>query len=395
VSNRSIWLDNHSTTPVDPRVLDAMWPWLTTHFGNPASSHEYGAEAAAIMEVARAEVASMVQAEPHEVIFTSGATEANNLAIKGVAQAMVAKGKHIITSAIEHSSVINVCKALEQDGWSVTVLPVGRAGVVSPDDVRRAITPRTVLVSVMSANNEIGTIQPIIEIGAICRERDVMFHSDACQGFGRTDMMLCPIGSPCAPAAPMIALSGHKLYAPKGIGALIVRTGTRFTPQMLGGAHEGGLRAGTPNVPGIVALGAACAIMRDEWHGESERLESFRNHIMHRLINDLGDTVVINGVMGGPDVRLPHNLNVTLKNVCPIKMDATLSRYIAISGSSACTSNAPLTSRVIAAIGGIGVDLGATLRIGVGRFNTYDECEYAAEVIIQATMLLRGSGCDS
>jgi cysteine desulfurase len=389
-----IYLDHHATTPIDPRVLAEMMPWLTSNFGNPASGHAFGKEAAEVMELARADVASLVQAEPDEVTFVANATEANNLALQGVAQALAGKGNHIITSAIEHSSIVKVCEALAKKGWQITTLPVGRAGVVDPADVRRAITPRTVLVTVMSANNEIGTVQPVQEIGAICRERGVVYHSDACQGFGRTDMQICPIGVPCVPAADMISLSGHKLYAPKGIGALIVRRGQQITPQVLGGSQEHGLRAGTPNVAGIVALGRACAIMRDEWPAEAARLGALRDYMLGAIVARLGDTVIVNGAQGGPEVRLPHNINITLKDVCPVKFDATAAQYIAVSGSSACTSNAPSTSRVIEAIGGLGVDLGATVRVGLGRFTTPEEVAYATEVICQAAERLRGTGCE-
>ena len=389
-----IYLDNHASTPIDPRVLDAMWPYLTERYGNAASGHAWGREAKEGIEAARGQVARMVSAEPEEVIFTGGATEANNAVLGGVTEALEGRKNHIIISPIEHSSVLNAAQHLAERGWRLTILPIGPSGIIVPDDVKRAITPQTAIVSVMSANNEIGTIQPVREISRLCKERGVVFHTDACQGFGRVELDACPIGEPCAALADMISLSAHKVYGPKGVGALIVRKGTPFKPQMLGGTHENGMRAGTPNTAGIVGLGVACEVMAEDWPEESGRLGEMRDRLLARLQSDLGTIVHVNGVMGDGTVRLPHNLNMTLLAVCQHKLEKALDGVLAVSSGSACLSNSPQTSRIIKAIKAPGVKWGAIVRIGLGRFTTEEEVERAADILTSVARTLYQSGCD-
>lgn len=386
-----IYLDYNATTPLDPRVLEVMGPFFSERFGNPSSTHLHGHDANTVLDVARADVASLVDADPDEVVFTSGATESNNLAIRGIAEAKHQTHDHMVCSAIEHASVLAVMDYLKSKGWRITVLPVTRDGFVEPRSLRAVLDrePRTALVSVMTANNEIGTVQPVKEISDICRERGVAFHTDACQGFGRVALKVCGVGGPCAPAADMISLSGHKLYGPKGIGALIVRKGSTVTPQTLGGTHEHGMRAGTPNVPGIVGLGVACSIMREEWPAESDRLRKLRDCLLGYLRASLGDRIVVNGAMGDDTVRLPHNLNVTILGIDPEKFALGVEGHISISGSSACSSGLkPKTSKIIEAIGGHSVEEGATARIGLGRHTTLADVQRAAKVISETSKRL-------
>lgn len=390
-----IYLDHHATTPIDPRVLDAMMPYLTERFGNAASGHAWGREANDAVERARVQVAVMVSSAPEEVVFTSGATESNAAAIFGVAEALAGRGKdHIVISPIEHSSVLEDAKRLATRGWKLTILPVGPGGIVVPDDVRRVLTPRTALVSVMSANNEIGTVQPVREIGHLCKQRGVVFHTDACQGFGRVELDACPVGEPCAAFADLISISGHKIYGPKGVGALVVRQGTPYVPQMLGGTHEHGMRAGTPNTPGIVGLGVACEIMAVEWPEESVRLGAMRDRLLARLQSDLGSIVHVNGAMGDGTVRLPHNLNMTLIGVCQQKLEKALDGVVAVSSGSACLAASPQTSRIIQAIKAPGVKWGAVVRIGLGRFTLDEQVDHAADVLVSVARTLYQAGCD-
>lgn len=389
-----IYLDSHASTPLDPRVLKAMMPWLTSQYGNSASAHFYGREAAQAVEQVRADVALCVQAQPEEVCFTSGATESNNQALCGGMEALAAHGKnHLIISPFEHSSVDAVARRLEKKGIVLTVLPVGSSGIIDPADVARAITPKTGMVSVMSANNEIGTVQPIRALGHLCKERGVVFHTDACQGFGRVELSECPVGEPCVALADLISLSAHKLYGPKGIGALVIRKTTPLVPFLLGGTHEQGRRAGTLNTPGIVGLGMACVILEAEWPEESLRLQGLRDRLLEGLLDGF-DGLVVNGALGPGNVRLPHNLNVTFLGVCPTRLEKALDDRISISSASACLAGgAPKPSRVITAIGGHGPDEGATIRFGLGRFTTQDEVDFAAQVVVNEAQRLRAAGC--
>src|SRR5688500_14466778 len=326
-----IYMDYHATTPVDPRVVDAMLPYFSQHFGNPASrNHSFGWEAEEAVETARKQVADLIGANPKEVIFTSGATEANNLAIKGVAEMYREKGNHIITCVTEHKAVIDTCKKLEKQGGRVTYLPVQKDGRISLDDLRAAITDKTVLITIMSANNEIGVLQPTAQIGAIAKEKGILFHTDAVQAVGKVPFSVADT------KADLVSMSAHKMYGPKGVGALYVR---RRNPRVLlaeqinGGGHERGMRSGTLNVPGIVGLGRAAEIARTEMATESERLRKMRDRLSEKLHANL-DELYINGSM---EHRLPHSLNVSFAYVEGESLLMGIND-VAVSSGSACTS---------------------------------------------------------
>jgi cysteine desulfurase len=377
-------MDHHATTPLDPRVLEAMLPYFTQKFGNAASrSHRFGWEAEQAVEQARRQIAALIGASPQEIVFTSGATESDNLAIKGVAEAYAGRGDHIITTSIEHKAVLDACKRLEQRGCRVTRLPVGRDGLVDPGTVRAAIGERTVLVSIMYANNEVGTIQPVAEIGGICKERGVLFHSDAVQAVGKT-----PVDVE-ADHIDLLSISAHKMYGPKGVGALYVRRRNprvQLAAQMDGGGHERGVRAGTLNVPGIVGLGEACAIARREMAEESGRLQRLRDRLRARLEAEL-DEVAVNGTM---EHRLPHSLNMSFAGVEAESLMMGMSE-VAVSSGSACTSAgmASEPSYVLKAMG-IGDELAhCSIRFALGRFNTEQEVDYTAVRAIEVVKKLR------
>jgi cysteine desulfurase len=377
-------MDHHATTPLDPRVLEAMLPYFTQKFGNAASrSHRFGWEAEQAVELARRQIAALIGASPQEIVFTSGATESDNLAIKGVAEAYAGRGDHIITTSIEHKAVLDACKRLEQRGCRVTRLPVGRDGLVDPGTVRAAIGERTVLVSIMYANNEVGTIQPVAEIGGICKERGVLFHSDAVQAVGKT-----PVDVE-ADHIDLLSISAHKMYGPKGVGALYVRRRNprvQLAAQMDGGGHERGVRAGTLNVPGIVGLGEACAIARREMAEESGRLQRLRDRLRARLEAEL-DEVAVNGTM---EHRLPHSLNMSFAGVEAESLMMGMSE-VAVSSGSACTSAglASEPSYVLKAMG-IGDELAhCSIRFALGRFNTEQEVDYTAVRAIEVVKKLR------
>lgn len=371
-----VYLDNHATTRVDPRVLEAMLPFFTERYGNPASSvHSYGWDANAAVSVARRQVATLIGATPGEVLFTAGATEANNLAIFGVATAYGHKGAHMITQSTEHKSVLGPIHEWERRGGRITVLPVDAHGRVAPEAVAAAIGPDTVLVSIMAANNEIGTVQPLEAIGRITKERGVLFHTDAAQAVGKVPLDVQAMG------IDLLSSSGHKLYSPKGIGALYMRRrNPRVTlaPQVLGGGQENGLRSGTLNVPGIVGLGLACQIAREEMARDADRAAALRQ----RLLDGLERTFGRIHVNGHPHDRLPGNLNVTFDSMTLPELHACLKR-VAVSPGSACTSVAP--SHVLAAIGLPEERARLSLRFGIGRFNTENDIDRAiAEMAEQA-----------
>ena len=377
-----VYMDNHSTTPVDPRVFEAMAPWFTEKFGNAASrSHSFGWEAAEAVKRARKQVAALIGAAPDEIVFTSGATESDNLAIKGVAEALRARGNHIITAAAEHRAVLDSCKRLEQQGFEVTYLPVDGHGRLDPDSVRHAHQSQTILVSVMLANNEVGTIQPIAEIGRIAHERGALFHTDAVQAAGKVPIHVDEMN------IDLLSLSAHKMYGPKGVGALYVRRKNApvpLTPLMDGGGHEGGLRSGTLNVPGIVGFGAACLIAAKEMPLESERLRRLRNRLAERLRAGL-DEIQVNG---HPTERLPNNLNVSFGYVDGEALLVGLSD-VAVSTGAACTSAKLEPSHVLRAMG-VSEELAqGSLRFGLGRFNTEEEVEYVAGRVIETVGRLR------
>ena len=396
MNGKGIYMDNHATTPLDPRVLEAMMPYLIETFGNAASrSHGYGWEAEKAAETGREQIARLINAKAKEIIFTSGATESDNLAIKGVVEFYKDKGNHVITAAIEHKAVLDTCKALERKGLAtVTYLPVDRYGLVDPDDVRKAITDKTLLVSIMFANNEIGTINPIGEIGKVTREKGVLFHTDATQGVGKLPLDVEAMN------IDLLSMSAHKMYGPKGIGALYVRAKgprVRLTPIIDGGGHERGFRSGTLNVPGIVGFGKACELCREGMADEAQRLLGRRERLREGLFSQLDD-IFLNG---HPVHRLPGNLNVSFAYVegesllmglngstHPIAV-AESEPPIAVSSGSACTSATLEPSYVLKALG-VGDDLAHTsIRFGLGRFNTVEEVDYVTNRVVHEVRRLR------
>jgi len=383
VQARRIYLDHHSTTPVDPRVLDAMLPWFTEKFGNAASrTHSFGWEAEEAVEKARGEVAGLVGAEGREVVWTSGATESDNLAIKGALHFHRSRGNHVVTVATEHKAVLDSCKALVRDGLAeVTMLRPDSRGLVSAADVAAAITDSTVLVSVMHANNEIGVVQPIAEIGKTCRERGVLFHTDAAQSAGRIPIDVRAMN------IDLMSLSAHKCYGPKGVGALYVRAKNprvRITSQMDGGGHERGMRSGTLNVPAIVGMGRACTIARGELAIEGARLLALRERLRNKLFSEL-DQIQVNGDL---DARLPGSLNVSFAHVEGESLMMGL-REIAVSSGSACSSATLEPSYVLRAIGVSDELAHSSIRFGIGRFNTEEEIDHAATRVIAEVRRLR------
>jgi len=377
-----VYMDNHATTAVDPRVLDAMLPYFTEKYGNAASrNHEFGWKAEEAVESARGQIARLIHASPREIIFTSGATESNNLAIKGVAEAHRAKGNHIVTQATEHKAVLDTCKRLEKYGFEVTYLPVDRDGLIDLESLRRAITPKTILISIMHANNEIGVIQPIEQIGKIAKEEKVLFHVDAAQSVGKIAVDVEKFG------VDLISISAHKLYGPKGVGVLYVRRKdprVELAPMIDGGGHERGLRSGTLNVPGIVGLGKASEICQKEMTEESERLRRLRDKLNDAITSRLDDTF-LNGSMAH---RLPNNLNLSFVGV---EGDALLMGIndVAVSSGSACTTATLEPSHVLRALG-VPEDLAhSSIRFGLGRFNTEEEVDYVANRVVETVKRLR------
>jgi cysteine desulfurase len=379
--DRPIYLDAHATTPVDPRVLEAMLPYFTEKFGNAASkTHAYGWTAESAAELARERVAECIGAAPKEIVFTSGATESNNLAIRGVAEAYRERGDHVVTTAIEHHAVLDPCKHLERLGFRVTVVPVESNGVVSAERVRAAVTDQTVLVSVMLANNEVGTLQPVAEIGKFTRERGVLLHTDAAQAIGRVPVNVDALG------VDLLSLSAHKIYGPKGVGALYVRSKprVRLVAQMDGGGHERGMRSGTLNVPAVVGLGKACELMKKEGAAETERVRALRDGLLAKLRGAL-DGVDLNG---DAELRLAGNLNVSFHEVTSESLIGAL-KTVAVSSGSACTSASLEPSYVLRAMGLDDERARASIRFGVGRFTTEEEIDRAAAAVIAKVKALR------
>ena len=377
-----IYFDNHATTPLDPRVLEAMMPYLTNTFGNSASrNHSFGWAAEDAVEKAREEVASLLGAHPKEIIWTSGATESDNLAIKGIAHFYQERGKHIITSKIEHKAVIDACRALEVDGFEVTYLTPGRDGLISVDQVEAAMRDDTILVSLMHVNNELGVINPIKEIGALTRERKVFFHCDAVQSIGRLPFDVNELN------VDLVAISGHKIYGPKGVGALYVRRKprVRLAPIIHGGGHERGFRSGTLNVPGIVGFGKACALAEAEMHEEDKRVAALRDRL-HKKITDALPEVYLNG---SQEHRVSGNLNISFAYVEGESLLMAINKDVAVSSGSACTSASLEPSYVLRALG-VGDELAhSSIRFGLGRFSTEEEVDYVANLVIDAVTRLR------
>jgi cysteine desulfurase len=378
-----IYMDNHATTRTDPRVLDAMLPYFTEKFGNAASrNHSFGWEAEEGVGRARDQIAALIGGKAKEIIFTSGATESDNLAIKGVLEFYKDKGNHIITCVTEHKAILDSCRALERAGKAtVTYLAVDKSGMVNPDDVRSAITDKTVLISIMWANNEIGTIHPIAEIGKIAKEKGIVFHSDAVQAVGHIPVDVEKYG------VDLLSLTAHKLYGPKGCGALWVRSKgprVRITPIIDGGGHERGMRSGTLNVTGIVGFGAAAEIAAKEMNEEAERLREMRNTLQAGLFERL-DEVYLNG---HPTERLPGNLNVSFAYVEGESLLMGIND-VAVSSGSACTSATLEPSYVIRALGTNEELAHSSIRFGIGRFNTDEEVDYVTERVTKEVRRLR------
>jgi cysteine desulfurase len=377
-----IYMDNHATTPVDPRVLEAMLPFFTNRFGNAASrNHSFGWTAEEAVENARAQIARLINASPKEIIFTSGATESDNLAIKGVAEMYREKGNHIITQATEHKAVLDTCKRLEKYGYEVTYLPVEKDGQVNLEDLERAITPKTILITIMYANNEIGTVQPVAEIGRIAKAHNVLFHVDGVQAVGKIPVDVQKDG------IHLMSISAHKIYGPKGVGALYVRRKNprvQVASQIDGGGHERGMRSGTLNVPGIVGLGKACEICQEEMAAESVRMSALRDRLKNAIMGKL-DEVYINGSL---EHRLPNNLNISFAYVEGESLLMGIND-VAVSSGSACTSATLEPSYVLKALG-VGEDLAHTsIRFGLGRFNTEEEVDYVAQRVVETVSRLR------
>ncbi len=377
-----VYMDNHATTPLDPRVFEAMRPYFGEIFGNAASrSHSFGWRAEEGVEKARKQVAALIGASPKEIVFTSGATESNNLAIKGAVEAYAGKGDHVITAVTEHKATLDTVKHLEKSGIAATYLPVEKDGLIDLEKFREAITDRTILASVMYANNEIGVIQNIREMGSIAKERGILLHSDAAQAIGKIPVDVA------ADRIDLLSISGHKMYGPKGVGALYVRSRdprVALTAQIDGGGHERGMRSGTLNVPGIVGLGAACVIAQAEMAEEAKRLAAMRDRLKERLLGGL-DHIFINGSM---DARLPNNLNVSFGFV---EGEALLMGVndVALSSGSACTSATIEPSHVLKALGAGDELAHSSIRFGLGRFNTEEEVEYVAGRVIEVVGKLR------
>ena len=392
-----IYMDHHATTPVDPRVLEAMMPYFTRTFGNAASrNHVFGWEAEAAVDEARRQIASAMNAADKEIVFTSGATESDNLAILGAARMYRQKGNHIVTAQTEHRAVLDTCEALQREGFEVTFLPVDPCGRITADQLRAAITERTILITLMLANNEVGTIHPIAEFGAICREKGVLFHTDAVQGFGKIPFDVE------AMRVDLASVTAHKIYGPKGVGALYVRSKNprvRLTPILLGGGHERGLRSGTLNVPGIVGFGKAAEISMSEMEAEARRLRLLRKRLYDGIMTRV-EEVSLNGapmpeiaedgspLPGRREERLPGNLNLSFAGV---EGEALLMgiRDVAVSSGSACTSASLRPSHVLKALG-VPDDLAhASIRFGLGRENTEEEVDFTVEAVARTVKRLR------
>jgi cysteine desulfurase len=379
-----IFMDSQSTTPVDPRVLEAMIPYFTEKFGHPSSrNHPFGWEAEGGVDKAREQIARLIGArDPKEVVFTSGGTEAINLALKGVAEMYREKGNHIVTTTIEQRATLDVCKRLERQGFEVTYAPVGRDGLVDVETVRAALTPKTILVSVMFANNEIGTIQPIAELGKLAKEKGILFHTDATQAVGKIPVDVEAMG------IDLLSASAHMLYGPKGVGALYVRRKNprvRLAPMVDGGGHERGMRSGTVPVPLAVGFGKAAEIAREEMAEESTRLAALRDRLQEQIVSKVDEAYV----NGHPTLRLPHNLNISFAYVEGESVLMGLNREAALASGSACTSATLEPSYVISALGVDSELAHSSIRFGLHRFTTEEEVDFVARKTVEVIQRLR------
>ena len=369
-----VYLDYNATTPHDPEVIEAMRPYLETHFGNPSSAHAYGAVTGAAVAQARAQVAALLNCSPGEIVFTGGGTEANNYAIRGVALARRSRGRHIITSRIEHPAVLEVCHRLESEGFEVTYLPVDGQGLVDPGDVRTAIRADTILITLMHANNEVGTIQPVEAVAAMARARDIVVHTDAAQSVGKIPTDMRELG------VDLLTVAGHKLYAPKGIGALFVGQGLALDPLMWGAGQESGRRPGTENVLGIVGLGAACAIAKRDLEKNMAQMRERRDELERGLREAIPDL----RVNGHPECRLPNTLSVSIRGMIAGDLLARIGPWVAASAGAACHSGEVRVSNVLAAMGVPEKWARGTLRLSTGRMTTAADVKLAASIIASA-----------
>jgi len=377
---KSIYLDHAATTPADPEVVEAMLPYFTEHFGNPSSLHSFGQEAKKAVERARDSIASLIGADAEEIVFTSGGTESDNFALKGVAAARMEKGNHIITTVIEHHAVLETCHDLQKQGCMVTWLPVGNDGVVDPDTVKKAITDKTVLISIMHANNEVGTIQPLAAIGKIAREKGVYFHTDAVQTFGHIPMDVNELN------VDLLSASGHKLYGPKGVGIMYIRRGTKISPFIRGGGQERGRRSSTLNVPGIVGMGKAVEQAGKLMHEDAKRISALRDKFIRGVLENI-DEAQLNG---HPTQRLPNNVNISIN--C-LEGEALLLNLdmegIACSSGSSCSSANLDPSHVLAALGVPPLLAHGSLRFTLGRSTTEDDIDTVIRVLLRIAGRLR------
>ncbi len=377
---KRIYMDYAATTPVDPRVRKAMEPYWSDRFGNPSSIHSFGQETLETVEDSRKAVAALIGVKPSGIVFTSGGTEANNTAIKSVSYALQEKGNHIITTTFEHHAILHPCEFMKSQGFDVTFIPVGENGIVDPADIEKAITPKTILISVMHANNEVGTIQPISEIGAIARKRSIIFHTDAVQTCGHIKI------DPEEMGIDLLSLSAHKFYGPKGVGALYIRKGIPFLPFMHGGGQEGGRRSSTHNVPGIVGLGKAAEIAQQEMETEYKRISRFRDRLLDRIFQQIEDV----HLSGDREKRLPNNINISVKHV---EGEALLMNLdlegIAASTGSACSAGSQEPSHVLTALGLSRELARGSLRLTLGRFTTEEEVDRVSDVLTRAVDHLR------
>jgi len=377
--NKPIYLDYNATTPLDPEVITAIKPYMEEHFGNPSSSHWYGIQTKYAIENARKQVASLLNCKPDEIVFTSGGTESNNFAIKGIAFAHRKKGNHIITTQIEHPAVVEVCKYLEEHGFEVSYLPVDQFGSVSVSNIEKAIKPETILVTVMHANNEVGTIQPITQIAQLAKEHNVLMHSDAAQSIGKisTDVKLLGID--------LLSIAGHKLYAPKGIGALYIRDGLQLAKFIHGAGHEQGKRAGTENVLGIIGLGMACEIAQRNMENNMQHMTKMRDRLYHALAENLKDLKL----NGHPVMRLPNTLSLSFSGIDAHVLLSEIKDYVAVSAGAACHTSGIEISYVLAAMG-VPVEWArGTLRFSTGRMTTEHDIESAITIISSAVTKLK------
>jgi cysteine desulfurase len=375
-----IYLDHNATTPIHPKVFDAMVPYLKEHFGNASSYYRMAREARAAIENARGKVAECIGAKPDEIVFTSGGTESDNLALRGAAHALRKKGNHIITSSIEHHAVLNTCKDLEKEGFNITFVPVDSNGLIDPEDIRKRITSKTILMSVMIANNETGVIQSLSDIGAIAREKGIIFHTDAVQAVGKIPVQAETI------SADLLSFSGHKLYGPKGVGALYIRKDTPITPILTGGHHEYNLRAGTENTAAIVGFAEAVFLAVNSLEEMSTHMAALRDRLEKRIMETI-DGVKINGVN---TPRVPNTSNISFSSIDgeSILLHLDLNDICASSGS-ACTTSSPEPSHVLSAMGLTLMDAQSTVRFSLGKENTEDEIDRTVEALIEITKKLR------